>query len=105
MKRLTSLLLIAAALVLTPTGAFAKDKHKHSAKYYNGNRQCGSQVYYGRSYVAPQYYYNAPSYCAPRYVAPSYYAPRYYAPSYYRGSSSGHCSSQRSSGLSFFFGF
>lgn len=94
MKRLALLLILAVALLVAPSGAFAKDKHKkhkhykEHSRYYND--RCDDRgSYYRRSYYDDRcndrsYYRPSYSYYRPTYYAP---APVYYAPSrsYYRG--------------------
>ena len=68
MKRLALLFtLVVAVLMLTPTGAFAKDKHRHDnhrdSRCYRGHsghryhgHYYGRRVSYGHSYYRPAYY-------------------------------------------------
>jgi hypothetical protein len=109
LNRLALLLPVVGALVLTPTGAFAKDKHH---KHHHDDRHChrendrryddrrcdrdDDRRYDSRSYSERSYY--GRSYDAPRYYTPNYYSP-------YRGSSDSHCAPRRSHFPRIVFGF
>ena len=107
MKRFALLLALLVAFLVAPTGAFAKDKHRHHKKYsyrscdyrsYSRYDDCRpSSRYYGRSYYRPSY---SSYYARPYYSAPVYYSP--YRSSYYGGR---NCSPYRSGGFRVVVGF
>lgn len=101
MKRIAILLAVTAALVFTPTDAFAKDKKKHKNDKHRDRHECRDDD--RRSSYSRHHHHS--SYTS-RYYSP--YRSSYYAPSYaYRGGSYNRgCDSRRSSsGVRFVFGF
>jgi len=65
MKKLALLFAVLAVLVFTPTGAFAKDRHKK----HHSDRNCHDDYRRDRHYDSYRSSYT-----------PRYYAPRYYSP-------------------------